>query len=167
MMMKNKLYIIVLLAAFSFGCEEIPPVVGMDATPIDPTEEQVKNVLIEEYTGVQCVNCPAGAALIDGMKQQYGSRLVPIAVHAGGFAFPISGASTSIEPTNNEHSTAACEQHCVDCADKSCSETPSSPNNLGRGAEASAWPTLSSQPSAPLVSWLQALNAMLTEYAWH
>lgn len=96
MMMKNKLFLIVLLAAFSFGCEEIPPVVGMDVTPIDPTEEQVKNVLIEEYTGVQCVNCPAGAALIDGMKQQYGSRLVPIAVHAGGFAFPISGASTQV-----------------------------------------------------------------------
>ena len=88
--MKNKFFIyLVLLVGFS-ACQEIPPLVGISDDTIDPTEDQQKKVLVEEYTGVQCVNCPEGAAIIKGLKQQYSSRLIPIAVHAGDFAFPIS-----------------------------------------------------------------------------
>lgn len=71
-----------------FACEEIPPVVGDISGPGGPGEEQLKNVLVEEYTGVRCVQCPGGAAIIKALKQQYGKRLVPVAIHAGDFAPP-------------------------------------------------------------------------------
>lgn len=48
----------------------------------------VKNVLIEDYTGHTCVNCPGAAVIAHDLKHQYGSRVVVISVHAGFFAMP-------------------------------------------------------------------------------
>ena len=82
-------FLILFAISFSFlSCEEIAPVITMNMDPIDPVEDQQKNVLVEEYTGVRCVQCPGGAAIIKALKQQYGKRLVPVAIHAGDFANP-------------------------------------------------------------------------------
>lgn len=64
------------------GCTEIPP----DVNPI--VEPDGRNVLIEEFTGVRCVNCPAGAQTIEALLEQYGNRLVAISIHAGSFSPP-------------------------------------------------------------------------------
>lgn len=50
----------------------------------------VKRVLLEDYTGHTCVNCPRAAVTAHELLQQYGDRLVIIAVHAGYFAKPMS-----------------------------------------------------------------------------
>ncbi|MBR5663865.1 MAG: Omp28 family outer membrane lipoprotein [Bacteroidales bacterium] len=50
-------------------------------------------VLLEDYTGVRCVNCPAAAELAASLQTQYGEHLVVLGVHpktsyqnpAGGF----------------------------------------------------------------------------------
>lgn len=46
----------------------------------------VKRVLLEDYTGHQCVNCPEAALIAHDLKNLKGDQLVVIAVHAGWFA---------------------------------------------------------------------------------
>jgi thiol-disulfide isomerase/thioredoxin len=65
------------------ACQEIPPTVP----PLGD-----RKVLVEEFTGVRCVNCPAGAAELENLKATYGDRLVIISVHAGDFALPYTNS---------------------------------------------------------------------------
>lgn len=48
--------------------------------------ETVRKVLLEEFTGHQCPNCPAGALEAKALKDFYGDRLVIVSIHAGFFA---------------------------------------------------------------------------------
>ena len=87
----TRLVVLFSLALF-FACEEIPPVVT-PATPgqtQDPggVDEQEKQVLIEEFTGVRCVNCPAGSAAIEDLLAIHGERLIAVSIHAGFFSSP-------------------------------------------------------------------------------
>ena len=74
------------------SCEEIPPTLNLVAEGGGPVTselaDQPKGVLIEEFTGVRCVNCPAGAEAIAQFKVLYGKQLVPVALHTGFFARP-------------------------------------------------------------------------------
>ena len=86
------MYRLFFLLPLLFACEEIPPVVT-PASPGDPTlespvQDQLSQVLIEEFTGVRCVNCPAGSAAIEDLLAIYGERLAAISIHAGFFADP-------------------------------------------------------------------------------
>jgi len=59
------------------GCEEIPP----DIPPIQPPSGS-KNVIIEEFSGVQCPNCPVGDAQISNLQSLYGDRVVAVTMHS-------------------------------------------------------------------------------------
>ncbi len=68
------------------ACKEEPifiPPFGQ-GTPVVTSGE--RNILVEEFTGVKCVNCPDGAAEIENLKTKYGERLVAVSIHAGFFA---------------------------------------------------------------------------------
>ena len=45
-----------------------------------------KKVLVEEFTGHRCQNCPDGHRLLATLLDTYGDTLVPLCVHAGYFA---------------------------------------------------------------------------------
>jgi hypothetical protein len=70
----------VLIIAFlgiTAGCDEIPP----EIPPIQPPAGS-KNVVIEEFSGVQCPNCPVGDAQISNLKALYGDRVIAVTMHA-------------------------------------------------------------------------------------
>lgn len=48
--------------------------------------ELVQKILLEEFTGHQCPNCPEGSAIAQELKDFYGDRLVIMSIHAGWFA---------------------------------------------------------------------------------
>ncbi|MGM9697400.1 MAG: Omp28 family outer membrane lipoprotein [Prevotella sp.] len=50
-----------------------------------PKVEIRRNVLVEEYTGQRCTNCPDAHRQLVGLQQQYGEQLIVVAIHAGGF----------------------------------------------------------------------------------
>jgi thiol-disulfide isomerase/thioredoxin len=75
--MKKIVFLIVLSSLFA--CREIAPT-------IPPLGD--KKVLVEEFTGVRCVNCPAGASELEDLKALYGDRLVIVSIHAGDFSPP-------------------------------------------------------------------------------
>lgn len=47
-----------------------------------------RKVVIEEFTGVECVNCPQGSAELENLLGLYGENLIAISIHAGIFSDP-------------------------------------------------------------------------------
>ena len=65
-------------------------------TPIEPGDPgetgeftTTKCVLIEDYTGVRCNNCPAAGEIAIDLQKQYGHSVVVLGVQAGSTATPI------------------------------------------------------------------------------
>jgi len=77
-----------ILALVFFACTEIPPVINPTGQIDLPQASTTRNVLIEEFTGVRCVNCPAGTAEILRLQEQYQGQVIAVALHAGSFALP-------------------------------------------------------------------------------
>lgn len=90
MYMKKVLPILTFLVLLLGACQEQEveiPCLSCDTTN-DPVDPQDRVVLVEEFTGVRCVNCPQGAAEIENLLSVYGERLVAVSIHAGFFADP-------------------------------------------------------------------------------
>lgn len=47
-----------------------------------------RTILLEEYTGMRCVNCPEAAEEALLMEQTFGESLIVVSIHAGDFAAP-------------------------------------------------------------------------------
>ncbi len=76
---------ITLLLVFTFvfqACEKVEPPykTGIDC------EAGTRKVLIEDYTGHGCVNCPGAAVTAHELQQLCEDRIIVMAVHAGYFA---------------------------------------------------------------------------------
>jgi len=55
------------------------------------TDRQLKNAVLEEFTGIYCTFCPDGHKRGDEVAQLYPGRFVRIHVHTGSYANPRSG----------------------------------------------------------------------------
>lgn len=51
------------------------------------TIEAKRNVLLEEFTGQNCPNCPTAHETAARLKEQYGEALITVSIHAGPFAW--------------------------------------------------------------------------------
>ncbi|HOW25886.1 MAG TPA: Omp28 family outer membrane lipoprotein [Bacteroidales bacterium] len=101
--MKTIQYFFLTFIALSFliACDEVEAPylieVGGADTSVCPVpdfphiHDPVKRVLLEDYTGHTCVNCPTAAKLAHDLKDALGDKLVVIAVHAGFFSWPMAG----------------------------------------------------------------------------
>lgn len=58
------------------------------------SNEVIQKVLLEEFTGHQCPNCPEGSALAKQLKNLYDDSFIIIAYHAGWFAKTSSNFTT-------------------------------------------------------------------------
>ena len=89
--MKKILFLLIAGFLFTTACQENMPVIpclscdGGDGPDLNPED---KKVIIEEFTGVRCVNCPAGSAEIQNLLNFYGEQLIAISIHAGFYANP-------------------------------------------------------------------------------
>jgi hypothetical protein len=73
---------LLLIALFLTGCFEQQKVIE----PFVPSGNRV--VLIEEFTGKGCTNCPKGSKELANLLQQFPNNLVAVSLHAGFFANP-------------------------------------------------------------------------------
>lgn len=86
---------IAFLAATLSGCDVVtPPIIKKGTTGNDTCVavnyqySTQKKVLLEDYTGFVCGNCPEASVVGDQLKLVYGDRLVIMKVHAGQLAEP-------------------------------------------------------------------------------
>jgi hypothetical protein len=76
--------IIPVIAAFLFitACSEEKRMI----TPSVPEGSRV--ILLEEFTGKGCTNCPKGSREIENLLSQFPDNLIAVSIHAGFFANP-------------------------------------------------------------------------------
>ncbi len=71
------------------ACDVIDNPIQTPDVPIDSLDTVLQNVLLEDYTGHTCGNCPEAADLAHQIQDTYGSdRVIVVAVHSGHFARP-------------------------------------------------------------------------------
>ncbi len=57
------------------------------------TNRQTKNILIEDFTGVRCNNCPKATEKIKALQKEYGDRVVALGIHCNlNFSRPYPGS---------------------------------------------------------------------------
>ncbi|MFK7934168.1 MAG: Omp28 family outer membrane lipoprotein [Saprospiraceae bacterium] len=88
-------YLIIFLFSLLFltACEEnkpvIPPLLDVEMEiEEEESEDLVRKVLIEEFTGVRCVNCPQGSEEVENLRAIHGDNLIAVGIHAGSFSQP-------------------------------------------------------------------------------
>lgn len=80
---RQRTFISILFSLLVFsGCREERRVI----TPIIPGGDRV--ILLEEFTGKGCSNCPKGSREIENLLSLYPDNLVVVSIHAGFFASP-------------------------------------------------------------------------------
>lgn len=64
---------------------------GDNPTPGNDTVQVLQKVLLEDFTGVRCVNCPAAGELALQLQEIYPDQLIVMGIHAGMLAMPNGG----------------------------------------------------------------------------
>ena len=95
-MMKNTYLPIIFSFAIFSACDKIPEdqyrkaaVGNVEVCPTPssfPVQAAYKKVLLEDFTGHTCGNCPDAAETAHTLKEKYGDSLVVMAIHYGSFA---------------------------------------------------------------------------------
>lgn len=57
----------------------------------------LRKIVLEEFTGHQCSQCPSGSLKIEQLVTTYGSQLIPVSLHAGSFAEPTAPGTGKFE----------------------------------------------------------------------
>lgn len=92
----NKLVFLFVIVLF-FSCRETMPNIPDD--PIPPTE---RKVLIEEFTGVDCPNCPFGSEELEILFSQFGENLVIVSIHTSDFGTPFPNSQHDFRTSEAE-----------------------------------------------------------------
>lgn len=97
----NRLLTVLMAALLIQACKEVGPAVDIDGTSSllgDTTfvesniaTPQDRVVLIEEFTGVRCVNCPRAHNTIKLIQAAHPGRVLAVGIHTGIFAQPYAG----------------------------------------------------------------------------
>ncbi|MBO4646268.1 MAG: Omp28 family outer membrane lipoprotein [Bacteroidales bacterium] len=97
-MKKNAIIILLFCTLGMISCDKIqgPYLSSDDSVNTDvefpdlDTAAVFRALLLEEYTGHRCNNCPNGHREVENLLQTFGDTLIPISIHAGFLANPNS-----------------------------------------------------------------------------
>ena len=86
-----------------------------------------RSVLIEDYTGMKCPNCPDAAKIADGLREIYNGQVCVVQVHAGYYAEPEpSGPFTTdyrCKAGNTWYTDFACPQNPIGLVNRTSFKT--------------------------------------------
>jgi hypothetical protein len=109
--MRKILYILTLLPLF-FACSHIAddeqliyvaPNIPDDPNPNSPTST-LRTVLLEDFTGQKCVNCPKGTKVIEQLQEAYGDYFIAVGIHGGQLGFSGNNAAIGLAtPIGDEY----------------------------------------------------------------
>jgi hypothetical protein len=79
------------IAIFFSSCDEVSqPYTKTQTIDTTDTSKNVQKVLIEDFTGFRCLNCPKAAAEAKRLMGLYPGKVFAIGIHSGFFATPTS-----------------------------------------------------------------------------
>jgi hypothetical protein len=77
------------MALAIFSCDVVdPPYLDQHGSDPQDTSKVVRKILIEDFTGMKCGNCPEAADLAHEIQDVYPGRVVVLAIHSGWYAMP-------------------------------------------------------------------------------
>lgn len=91
-----------LLAACDYIAEEdrLIEVGQLAPDPGQTPTATARNVLLEDFTGQRCPNCPTGTEVIEQLQEALGDRLVAVGIHGGPLGFKgtatVAGLATEL-----------------------------------------------------------------------
>ncbi len=86
--MRLVVFLLFLILIF-VGCDKLePPFTERTNKPIEQ-DTFVQYVVIEDFTGHRCGNCPRAHEKLHQLEQLYGDQIIGIALHSGFFAQPL------------------------------------------------------------------------------
>lgn len=100
--MKNFFHILSICAIALFcGCETIDEA-DRFVGPVEFTPK--KNVLIEDFTGQRCLNCPIASEAVKSLQDLYGKEhVIAVAIHGGSMSLPNTTPVGLATPTGEEY----------------------------------------------------------------
>ena len=77
-----------------FACDYIEkPLADIQNGGNNPQDSIIRKLLIEDFTGHTCGNCPAAAKTAQQLQELYGKKIIIVGIHSGYFAEPdLSGS---------------------------------------------------------------------------
>lgn len=94
----KSLLILIAFSLFIISCDKIDEPYTTESNGDDTTTTVlVRKVLLEDYTGHKCVNCPGAALIAHDLKDFYKDKIIIMSVHAGYFAMPSSSGDYSYD----------------------------------------------------------------------
>ena len=94
-MSKLKIFQFIAIVAFLFivGCDTVeePYIESNPYTGVYASDLPIRKILLEDFTGWACVNCPRASDEIHKLQETYGGHVVAIGIHSGFFADPNLG----------------------------------------------------------------------------
>lgn len=160
-----KLFITSLFAIAAFAaCDKIE---GPYITPDDSVTTDVefpaldlntvcRKVLVEEYTGARCTNCPDGHRALTALHERYGDTLVAIGIHAGTFAIPMGDFSTDFR---TEEGTTLYQDYNVAQVGTPSAVVSRTQHNNAFALNISSWqPAIEQEKAKECVAAVQIIN---------
>ncbi|MBL0050914.1 MAG: hypothetical protein IPP29_04990 [Bacteroidetes bacterium] len=80
-------FAIMVLATIIASCDKVSPPFDETGSGGNPNPDvTVQKVLIEDFTGHTCKNCPAASKIAENIQKAYPGRVVVMAIHSGFYA---------------------------------------------------------------------------------
>lgn len=101
-------YLILFFLALA-ACDQVdqPYIEQGDYCGHDDLSIPIRKILVEDYTGHRCGNCPAAAAKMEELKATFCDHIVPVSIHAtAAFAAPNSSGAYTYDfrtPAGNQY----------------------------------------------------------------
>ncbi len=103
----NNIFLSLAMAATLAACDEVDEADRFIQLPDVKSE---RTVLLEDFTGQYCTNCPEAHRLIASLQEQYGENVIAVAIHAGSFGIlegSVSALTGLMQPEGNEYAKKA------------------------------------------------------------
>lgn len=92
----NKIKLLMLGAVAAVGLTACDSVSEEDRF-VEATIEPQRAVLLEEFTGQLCTNCPDGHAAVNKLVATLGDSIVPVGIHASGLSISVASGGLGTE----------------------------------------------------------------------
>ena len=89
MLNMKKIFFLAVIAALAFSsCDKVDNPYSGATNGGDSTVVKTRKLLLEEFTGHICVNCPKGALTVHSIQHDYPGKVIAVAYHADYYAKP-------------------------------------------------------------------------------
>ena len=92
-MMKKRYIITAILAVVLTACSHIDEDERYIYDKMEPAD---RTVLLEDFTGQRCVNCPTGTEVIEKLQAEFGEKVIAVGIHGGPLGFAGSATLTGL-----------------------------------------------------------------------